>query len=75
MDSTRHSRWGVALAAAALALTSACGSELNPAPTDIGQDVPAPPAASEVAVPLSDSTPCAPSIREAQQQDRPLCVS
>jgi hypothetical protein len=36
MDISHHTRWGIALAAAALALTSACGSELAPSPNDIG---------------------------------------
>jgi hypothetical protein len=68
--------WRIAVAAAALAaIATGCGTELAPAPSDIGQDVPAPTTTSEVAVPPSDSGPCAPSIREAKQQHRALCVS
>jgi hypothetical protein len=75
MDIRHHTGWGIALAAAALALTSACGTELAPAPSDIGQEAPASPTTSEVVVPSTDSTPCSASIREANQQDRPLCAS
>lgn len=36
MDTINHTRWGIALAAAALALTSACGADVTPSPNDIG---------------------------------------
>jgi hypothetical protein len=36
MNTTNQTRWAVALAAVALTLTAACGTEIAPAPSDIG---------------------------------------
>jgi hypothetical protein len=40
MNTTHHrSAWGIALASVALAFTTACGSEVTPAPANIGDPV------------------------------------
>lgn len=74
---SRHrTGWRTAVAAGVLtAVATGCGSEISISPSDIGRDVPSSPTTSEVAVPSIDSRPCTPSIREAKQQHRTLCVS
>lgn len=79
MSTTAHPHrtgWRLAVAAGALtAIATGCGTEITPTPSDIGQNAPAPTQQSDSAVPQVDSRPCAPSIREAKQQHRTLCVS
>jgi hypothetical protein len=36
MNTTNQTRWPIALAAVVLALTAACGTQIAPAPSDIG---------------------------------------